>query len=144
MIYLTIPLHVQGAHKCVERVSRSNCPVCQEDIHTSRIPSQVRRMMMIVMIVMIMMIMIPLQIPPCNHLIHKTCFDEMVSQGHYACPLCGVSRVMMMMMMKMMMMMMMMMVQGEGGRLVCRRVEGQQGYTWTRETGANISSVVTG
>ena len=31
------------------------------------------------------------QIPPCNHLIHKTCFDEMVSNGHYACPLCGVS-----------------------------------------------------
>ena len=54
MIYLTIPLHVQGAHKCVERVSRSNCPVCQEDIHTSRIPSQVRRRsMIIVMIVMI-------------------------------------------------------------------------------------------
>ena len=44
----------------------------------------------------------------------------------------------------MMMMVMMMMLQGEGGRLVCRRVEGQQGYTWTRETGANISSVVTG
>lgn len=54
----------------MEKVSRSNCPVCQEDIHTSRIPSQ---------------------IPPCNHLIHKTCFDEMLSNGHYACPLCGVS-----------------------------------------------------
>ena len=34
---------------------------------------------------------IPSQIPPCNHLIHKTCFDEMVSAGHYACPICGVS-----------------------------------------------------
>ena len=61
---------LQGAHKCVERVSRSNCPVCQEDIHTSRIPSQ---------------------IPPCNHLIHKTCFDDMVSHGQFACPVCGVS-----------------------------------------------------
>jgi len=67
---MCLPNHLQGAHKCVERVSRSNCPVCQEDIHTSRIPSQ---------------------IPPCNHLIHKTCFDEMVSNGHYACPICGVS-----------------------------------------------------
>jgi len=67
---MCLPNHLQGAHKCVERVSRSNCPVCQEDIHTSRIPSQ---------------------IPPCNHLIHKTCFDEMVSAGHYACPICGVS-----------------------------------------------------
>ena len=34
---------------------------------------------------------IPSQIPPCNHLIHKTCFDDMVSNGHYACPTCGVS-----------------------------------------------------
>jgi len=67
---MCLPNHLQGAHKCVEKVSRSNCPVCQEDIHTSRIPSQ---------------------IPPCNHLIHKTCFDEMLSNGHYACPLCGVS-----------------------------------------------------
>ena len=59
----------------------------QEDIHTSRIPSQ---------------------IPPCNHLIHKvslwlfnqifkmltfsvqTCFDDMLKSGHYACPVCGV------------------------------------------------------
>ena len=46
-------IRCQGAHKCVERVSRSNCPVCQEDIHTSRIPSQVMMMMMIIMIVMI-------------------------------------------------------------------------------------------
>ena len=61
----------------------------QEDIHTSRIPSQ---------------------IPPCNHLIHKvrllegttwkdanltfqTCFDDMLKSGHYACPVCGVRSV---------------------------------------------------
>lgn len=67
---MCLPNHLQGKHKCVERVSRSNCPVCQEDIHTSRIPSQ---------------------IPPCNHLIHKTCFDQMLAAGHYACPLCGTS-----------------------------------------------------
>lgn len=69
---MCLPNHLQGAHKCVEKVSRSNCPVCQEDIHTSRIPSQ---------------------IPPCNHLIHKTCFDEMLAAGHYACPLCGISMI---------------------------------------------------
>jgi len=69
---MCLPNHLQGAHKCVEKVSRSNCPVCQEDIHTSRIPSQ---------------------IPPCNHLIHKNCFDEMLSNGHYACPVCGVSMI---------------------------------------------------
>jgi len=67
---MCLPNHLKNAHKCVEKVSRANCPVCQEDIHTSRIPSQ---------------------IPPCNHLIHKTCFDEMVANGHYACPICGVS-----------------------------------------------------
>ena len=69
---MCLPNHLQGAHKCVEKVSRSNCPVCQEDIHTSRIPSQ---------------------IPPCNHLIHKTCFDDMLSNGHYACPVCGISMI---------------------------------------------------
>jgi len=69
---MCLPNHLQGAHKCVEKVSRSNCPVCQEDIHTSRIPSQ---------------------IPPCNHLIHKNCFDDMLSNGHYACPVCGVSMI---------------------------------------------------
>jgi len=67
---MCLPNHLQNKHKCVEQVSRSNCPVCMEDIHTSRIPSQ---------------------IPPCNHLIHKTCFEEMLSAGHYACPVCGVS-----------------------------------------------------
>lgn len=69
---MCLPNHLQGAHKCVEKVSRSNCPVCQEDIHTSRIPSQ---------------------IPPCNHLIHKNCFDDMLSNGHYACPVCGISMI---------------------------------------------------
>merc|ERR1712123_324511 len=67
---MCLPNHLENKHKCVEKVSRSNCPVCMEDIHTSRIPSQ---------------------IPPCNHLIHKTCFEEMLTAGHYACPVCGVS-----------------------------------------------------
>ncbi len=26
---MCLPNHLQGAHKCVEKVSRSNCPVCQ-------------------------------------------------------------------------------------------------------------------
>jgi len=69
---MCLPNHLEGAHKCVEKVSRGNCPVCQEDIHTSRIPSQ---------------------IPPCNHLIHKNCFDDMLNNGHYACPVCGVSMI---------------------------------------------------
>lgn len=41
----------------MENVSRSNCPVCLDDIHTSRIPCH---------------------IPDCGHLLHRTCFEELV------------------------------------------------------------------
>ena len=58
--------------QCIENLSRSNCPICQEDIHTSREPSQ---------------------IPPCNHLIHKSCFDQLVRSGHFFCPVCAHSLV---------------------------------------------------
>lgn len=54
---LPIQLRTDG-HKCVENISRSNCPVCLGDIHTSRIPCH---------------------IPDCGHLLHKTCFDQLVS-----------------------------------------------------------------
>lgn len=56
--------------QCVENVSHANCPVCLEDIHTSRIPCH---------------------IPDCGHLLHRTCFDELLYSGHYACPTCQVS-----------------------------------------------------
>ena len=54
----------------MEKMSRTNCPICMEDIHTSRIPSH---------------------IPSCGHLIHRTCFDELIRGGHYACPVCQTS-----------------------------------------------------
>ncbi|XP_058632577.1 RING finger and CHY zinc finger domain-containing protein 1 isoform X4 [Onychostoma macrolepis] len=53
--------------ECVENVSRQNCPVCMEDIHTSRIGAHVL---------------------PCGHLLHKTCFEDMFRTGAYRCPLC--------------------------------------------------------
>lgn len=56
--------------QCVENVSRGNCPVCLEDIHTSRIPSH---------------------IPICGHLLHRTCFEQLLKAGHYACPICQTS-----------------------------------------------------
>ena len=56
--------------QCVENVSHANCPVCLEDIHTSRIPCH---------------------IPNCGHLLHRTCFEELLHSGHYACPTCQVS-----------------------------------------------------
>lgn len=56
--------------QCVENVSRANCPVCLEDIHTSRIPCH---------------------IPMCGHLLHRTCFEQLLQAGHYACPICKTS-----------------------------------------------------
>ncbi|XP_068758016.1 RING finger and CHY zinc finger domain-containing protein 1-like [Montipora capricornis] len=42
------------------------------DIHTSRIPSHV---------------------PPCGHLLHSTCFSNLLESGGYACPICNRSMV---------------------------------------------------
>lgn len=56
--------------KCVENISRSHCPVCLGDIHTSRIPCH---------------------IPDCGHLLHKMCFDQLLASGHYTCPTCQTS-----------------------------------------------------
>ncbi|KAL6466175.1 hypothetical protein MHYP_G00263080 [Metynnis hypsauchen] len=64
---LCLASDLQGKHKCVENVSRQNCPVCMEDIHTSRIGAHVLR---------------------CGHLLHKTCFEDMYKTGAYRCPLC--------------------------------------------------------
>ena len=58
--------------QCVERMSHANCPVCQEDLHTSREPCQ---------------------IPPCHHLLHKSCFDGLLNNGHFYCPTCSKSLV---------------------------------------------------
>ncbi len=88
---MCLPAHLKGKHRvrenddvdrdnnvnvvclqCIENLSRSNCPICLEDIHTSREPSQ---------------------IPPCNHLIHKSCFDALIQAGHFFCPVCARSLV---------------------------------------------------
>ncbi|XP_064605596.1 RING finger and CHY zinc finger domain-containing protein 1-like isoform X2 [Liolophura sinensis] len=63
---------LRNAHKCIEKVSHNNCPVCLEDLHTSRIAAH---------------------IPPCGHLLHRHCFREMLKTGNYACPLCAESMV---------------------------------------------------
>ncbi|XP_015748077.1 PREDICTED: RING finger and CHY zinc finger domain-containing protein 1-like [Acropora digitifera] len=61
-------LQLRDSHKCVEKSSRTDCPICYEDIHTSRIPSHV---------------------PPCGHLLHSTCFSKYLETGGYACPICN-------------------------------------------------------
>lgn len=89
---LPLQLKIDG-HRCVENVSRSNCPVCLEDIHTSRIPCHIpgnffyfinkngRANFFIGISI----------ISDCGHLLHRTCFEELLSSGHYACPTCQTS-----------------------------------------------------
>ncbi|CAL4073138.1 unnamed protein product, partial [Meganyctiphanes norvegica] len=69
---MCLPNGIADSHKCIEKVSRGNCPLCLEDIHTSRTVSHV---------------------PPCGHLIHRPCFQDLIKAGFYACPTCGVSMV---------------------------------------------------
>uniref|UniRef100_A0A8C5N2F6 Cyclin dependent kinase like 2 n=1 Tax=Leptobrachium leishanense TaxID=445787 RepID=A0A8C5N2F6_9ANUR len=47
---LCLPLSLKGNHKCIENVSRQNCPICLEDMHTSRIGTRIL---------------------PCGHLLHR-------------------------------------------------------------------------
>jgi len=65
---LCLPANRQ--HKCIANTSHNNCPVCMEDIHTSRLKAH---------------------IPPCSHLLHYECFKDMMKEGLYACPTCGKS-----------------------------------------------------
>lgn len=61
-----------GKHKCVENVSQSVCPICQEFLHTSRQE---------------------LSIPKCGHMIHRECLNSYYQQGLYQCPMCKESMV---------------------------------------------------
>ncbi|XP_011304250.1 RING finger and CHY zinc finger domain-containing protein 1 [Fopius arisanus] len=67
---ICLPVQRIDNHKCVENVSRDNCPVCLEDLHTSRIACH---------------------IPNCGHLIHTTCYNQLTNSGHNTCPTCLVS-----------------------------------------------------
>ncbi|XP_075421496.1 RING finger and CHY zinc finger domain-containing protein 1 isoform X4 [Ascaphus truei] len=56
---LCLPMHLRGNHKCIENVSRQDCPICLEDMHTSRVSARVL---------------------PCGHLLHSTCYENMFKQ----------------------------------------------------------------
>ncbi|XP_005099012.1 RING finger and CHY zinc finger domain-containing protein 1 [Aplysia californica] len=58
---------LKGNHKCVENMSQSSCPICQEYLHTSRLG---------------------MHIPRCGHMIHQECLRSIYAQGLYQCPLC--------------------------------------------------------
>ncbi|XP_048367357.1 RING finger and CHY zinc finger domain-containing protein 1 isoform X4 [Sphaerodactylus townsendi] len=59
---LCFAMALQGNHKCIENVSRQDCPICLEDIHTSRVAAHVL---------------------PCGHLLHRTCFEDMLKDIRY-------------------------------------------------------------
>ncbi|KAK2519956.1 Rchy1 [Columba guinea] len=61
-----ITFYFVSLRKCIENVSRQDCPICLEDIHTSRVGAHVL---------------------PCGHLLHRTCYEDMLKEG-YRCPLC--------------------------------------------------------
>ncbi|KFU91235.1 RING finger and CHY zinc finger domain-containing protein 1, partial [Chaetura pelagica] len=63
---LCLSVNLRGRHKCIENVSRQECPICLEDIHTSRVAAHVL---------------------PCGHLLHRTCYEDLLNVG-YRCPLC--------------------------------------------------------
>lgn len=57
-------------HVCRVDSGRNPCPLCYEDIFSSRMAAH---------------------IPPCGHALHHPCYAEMSRKGLFACPLCGKS-----------------------------------------------------
>ncbi|XP_074641658.1 RING finger and CHY zinc finger domain-containing protein 1-like [Tubulanus polymorphus] len=64
--------NLKEKHKCVEKASRNNCPVCLEDLHTSREECSVL---------------------PCGHLLHRQCMHNMLKSCNFGCAVCGQSMV---------------------------------------------------
>jgi RING finger/CHY zinc finger protein 1 len=58
----------RGAHRCIGDALRGRCPVCQDDMFASRIPSA------------------PL---PCGHMMHRPCIDALLQGGQWRCPQCN-------------------------------------------------------
>ncbi|KAL8570633.1 hypothetical protein ACOMHN_039070 [Nucella lapillus] len=69
---LCLSINLKDNHKCVEKVSHDMCPVCLEDLHTSRLA---------------------LHISPCGHILHRQCYTECLKKGHYTCPSCNESMI---------------------------------------------------
>lgn len=69
---MCLAISMRDNHKCIEKMSRSNCPVCLEDLHTSRKACRV---------------------PKCGHMLHFKCMQQLLKTGNYACPTCSVSMV---------------------------------------------------
>ncbi|KAM9999013.1 hypothetical protein ACTFIZ_002567 [Dictyostelium cf. discoideum] len=55
-----------NSHKCIEN-KFSNCPICMEDLFSSREPST------------------PFE---CGHMIHSSCYNDFIKSGSFKCPIC--------------------------------------------------------
>ncbi|KAL9658495.1 hypothetical protein ABK040_006035 [Willaertia magna] len=55
-------------HKCIPQNFHSNCPVCLENLFYSREPSTILE---------------------CGHVMHKSCFKNLIENGTYTCPYCS-------------------------------------------------------
>ncbi len=63
---MCLAIHIFKSHKCITGKFKTDCPVCQEDLFSSR------------------------QVPqdlPCGHVIHKHCF-RILAGYDYRCPVC--------------------------------------------------------
>jgi len=69
---ICIATSIMDSHTCVENMSRRVCPVCLEDLHSSRKK---------------------VDIPSCSHMIHSECLVEMFQHGRMSCPTCNHSLV---------------------------------------------------
>jgi len=69
---ICISKSILETHKCVENMSRGKCPVCLDDLHSSRKK---------------------VDIPDCSHMIHSECLVEMFKHGRTSCPTCNTSLV---------------------------------------------------
>ncbi|KAK4873439.1 hypothetical protein RN001_015468 [Aquatica leii] len=66
---MCLALRIANNHKCVENCSEGDCPLCAEYLHTSRTE---------------------LFVPNCGHLIHKICYEKLLTENYPSCLLCKV------------------------------------------------------
>ncbi|KAF5272922.1 hypothetical protein FQR65_LT04851 [Abscondita terminalis] len=64
---MCLALRLADNHKCVENCGYGNCPQCAEFLHTTRTE---------------------LHVPKCGHLIHKSCYEQLLNQQNDCCLVC--------------------------------------------------------
>eukprot|EP01080_Neovahlkampfia_damariscottae_P008630 gene8630-577_t len=63
-----MPISKEDTHECIENVLGQNCPICLEFLFTStKVTSTMK----------------------CGHIIHQSCFEDMIENQNYKCPSCN-------------------------------------------------------